>query len=176
MKIKAIHFDENKGKGYAMAAGVEKATNEIIVFIDADQTKIIPGYIDQITSPLLMNECDMVLGYTTTSFLNLNINPLKILTGERSLYKKDIEPILGKMKESQFGVETLMYLHYISLGKKIKTTQLVGLKHKTKYKKTSIAKATTRYIKEGWQIIYTTFKNYNLLLKIGIIALKNSSK
>jgi len=176
MEIKAIHFDENKGKGYAMAIGVEYATNEIIVFIDADQTKIIPGYIGQITSYLLTNESDMVLGYTTTSFLNLNINPLKILTGERALFKKDIIPILDKMKESRFGVETLLYLHYASMDKKIKYTKLVGLKHKDKYKKASFIDASVRYIKEGWEIVFTALKNYDLMLKVVVVELKNKPK
>lgn len=173
IKITAIHFDKNKGKGYAMAVGVENATNEIIAFIDADQTKIIPGYIDLMTSLLVQNGNDMVLGYTTTSFLNLNINPLKILTGERTLYKKNIIPILDKMKKSRFGVETLLYLHYASMDKKIKYTKLVGLKHKDKYKKTSFAEATTRYIKEGWEIVFAAMKNYDLMLKLVVLSLRN---
>lgn len=122
MEIKAIHFDENKGKGYAMATGVEHATNEIIVFIDADQTKIIPIYIQQMISLLLQENNDVVLGYTTKRIGWFDINPIKILTGERVLFKKDIIPILNKMKESRFGVETLLYLHYASMDKKIKYT------------------------------------------------------
>ena len=148
-----------------MAIGVENATNEIIVFIDADQTKIISGYIDQMINPLLKKECDMVLGYSTINILSQDINPLKILTGERSMYKKDITPILGKMKESRFGVETLLYFYYISIGKSLKFIKLIGLKHKDKYKKVSFKKATTNYINEGWEIAYTAMKNYDLMLK-----------
>lgn len=164
-EITNIHFKENKGKGYAMAIGVENATNEIIVFIDADQTKIISGYIDQMINPLLKKECDMVLGYSTINILSQDVNPLKILTGERAMYKKDITPILCKMKESRFGVETLLYFYYISIGKSIKFIRLIGLKHKDKYKKVSFKKATTNYINESWEIAYTAMKNYDLMLK-----------
>ncbi|MCD4771837.1 MAG: glycosyltransferase [Bacteroidales bacterium] len=164
-EITNIHFKENKGKGYAMAVGVENATNEIIVFIDADQTNIISGYIDQMINPLLKKECDMVLGYSTINILSQDVNPLKILTGERAMYKKDITPILSKMKESRFGVETLLYFYYISIGKSIKFIRLIGLKHKDKYKKVSFKKATTNYINEGWEIAYTAMKNYDLMLK-----------
>ncbi|MCK4661647.1 MAG: glycosyltransferase family 2 protein [Bacteroidales bacterium] len=165
IEIKNIYLKENKGKGYAMAIGVENAENEIIVFIDADQTTTVNGYIKQIVNPLLNQESDMVLGYSTVNILSKDINPLKILTGERGLYKKDIFPILDKIKESRFGVETLLYFYFISIGKSIKFIQLVGLKHNNKYKKESITKATTSYINEGWEIAYTVIKNYDLMLK-----------
>jgi len=173
MEIKAIHFDKNKGKGYAMAIGVELATNEIIVFIDADQTKIIPIYIQQMISLLIQGNNDMVLGYTTKRIGWFNINPIKILTGERALFKKDIIPILDKMKESRFGVETLLYLHYASMDKKIEYTKLVGLKHKDKYKKASFTDASLRYIKEGWEIVFTAMKNYDLMLKLVVVSIRN---
>ncbi len=165
LDIKVIHFLNNKGKGYAMAVGVENATNEIVVFIDADQTSIPPNYTKQLIDPLLNDESDMVLGYSTVNILSKDVNPLKILTGERALFKKDIMPILDKIKESRFGVETLLYFYYIYLGKSIKFLMLKGLKHRDKYKKTSFTKATTNYISEGWEIAHTAMKHYDLVLK-----------
>jgi glycosyltransferase involved in cell wall biosynthesis len=174
IEITDIHFAENKGKGYAMAVGVENSANEIIAFIDADQTKIVPNYIDKMINPLLKKECDMVLGYSTVNILSQDVNPLKILTGERALFKKDITPIIEKMKESRFGVETLLYFYYISIGKTLKFLPLVGLKHKDKYKKVSITKATADYLQEGWEIAYTAMKNYDLMLRtFKMIIMKN---
>jgi len=164
--ITVIHFKENKGKGYAMAVGVENATFDIMLFVDADQSTIVHGYINQLINPLLNGESDMVLGYSTVNILGQDVNPLKILTGERALYKEDATPILDKMKESRFGVETLLYFYYISIGKSIKFIRLKGLEHKDKYKKMPPLKATTSYINEGWEIAYTAIKNYNLMLKL----------
>jgi glycosyltransferase involved in cell wall biosynthesis len=165
IEITAIHLAENKGKGYAMAVGVENSIFDIMLFVDADQSNIIHGYINQLTNPLLNKESDMVLGYSTVNILSQDVNPLKILTGERALYKEDIIPILDKMKESRFGVETLLYFYYISIGKSIKFIRLKGMSHKDKYKKMNSFKATTGYINEGFEIAYTAFKNYELLLK-----------
>jgi glycosyltransferase involved in cell wall biosynthesis len=165
IEITAINLTENKGKGYAMAVGVENSIFDIMLFVDADQSNIIHGYINQLTNPLLNKESDIVLGYSTINILNQDVNPLKILTGERALYKEDIIPILDKMKESRFGVETLLYFYYISIGKSIKFIRLKGMTHKDKYKKMSSFKATTGYINEGFEIAYTAFKNYELLLK-----------
>ncbi len=168
----AVHLNENKGKGNAMAVGVEIAANDILVFIDADQRAIPEGYINQLVTPLLNNECDMVLGYSTVSLLNQEINPLKILTGERCLFKKDLEPILSKMKQSRFGIETLLYFYYLSIEKTLKFIHLETLKHKSKFQKMSSAKATASYINEGWEIALTAFNNIELIGK----ALKNQIK
>jgi len=165
IEFKDFHLKINKGKGNAMALGVENSINEIIVFIDADQTLITPGYIVQMVNPLLKKECSMVLGYSTVRILNQNVNPFKILTGERALYKNDIIPILNKMKESRFGVETLLYLHFNSIGKSIKFIKLHGLKHRNKYKKMTPFNATTSYINESWEIALTAIKHYDLILK-----------
>ena len=43
-KIKLISYDENKGKGYALKVGTEKAKGELIVFIDCD-LELPPLYI-----------------------------------------------------------------------------------------------------------------------------------
>ncbi|MEA5100430.1 MAG: glycosyltransferase family 2 protein [Bacteroidales bacterium] len=161
-----INLPKNKGKGYAMAVGVEYATNDIIVFVDADQIIIPYNYVYQMVVEHLRNKCNMTLGYSTANILGKEVNPLKILTGERVLFKKDIEPILNRMKESRFGVETLLYLYYISTGKSILYTRLYGLKHKNKYEKTSLIKATKNYINEGLEIAYTSIiLNHDLLFK-----------
>ena len=163
--LNVIHFDKNKGKGCAMGVGVENAKHDIVVFIDADQTKITSNYTSKLIMPLVNKDSDMILGYSTVNILTKDVNPLKILTGERALFKKDIMPILDKIKESRFGVETLLYFYYISIGKSIKFIVLPELKHRDKYKKASFKEATSNYIGEGWEIISTAIKNYDLVLK-----------
>lgn len=165
IEITVIHLNRNMGKGFAMATGIENAIFDIVVFIDADQRIIPTGYINYLVSPLLKNDCDMVLGYTTVNILNQEVNPLKILTGERAMYREDLVPILKKMKESRFGVETLLYFYYLSLGKSLKFIHLKDLKHNDKYKKMTPLTATVGYLKEGWEIAYTSMKHNDLILK-----------
>jgi glycosyltransferase involved in cell wall biosynthesis len=55
--LNVIHFDKNKGKGYAMAVGVENAKHDIVIFIDADQTSIKPNYTSGLILPLVNDEC-----------------------------------------------------------------------------------------------------------------------
>ena len=163
--IRNIHLRKNKGKGFAMAVGVEQALFDIVLFIDADLSNIVREHITQLTDPLLNEEADMVLGQATETLINYSINPFKSFTGERALLKKDIIPIIDKIKSSRFGVETLLNIYYQSLGKTVKYVMLKNLEHPTKYDKTSSIKATKEFLYEGHEIATTVIKNYDLIAK-----------
>ncbi len=169
IQIIDIHLHRNKGKGYAMAIGVEKSKSEIIVFIDADLTELsaikLANPLEQLIRPIQNNEADMVLGQPYVSILNYKVNPFKSLTGERSVKREDILPLINKMKASRFGVETLINLYYQATGKVVKHVLLAELDHLSKFSKTSTISATKQYIKEGQEIAITVFDNYNLILK-----------
>jgi len=165
--LKYIALPENKGKGYAMATGIEHATGEIIVFIDADLSNLKEEHFEQLITPVFSNEADMVLGQATETLINYKINPFKSFTGERALLKKDVLPLLVKMKTSKFGVETLINLYYQAQGKRVKYVMLEGLKHPTKFNKAgSKSRAIKEFVLEGHQIALALFNNFNSLTKI----------
>lgn len=165
--LKYIALPENKGKGYAMATGIEHATGEIIVFIDADLFNLKEEHFEQLITPVFSNEADMVLGQATETLINYKINPFKSFTGERALLKKDVLPLLVKMKTSKFGVETFINLYYQAQGKRVKYVMLEGLKHPTKFDKAgSKSRAIKEFVLEGHQIALALFNNFNSLTKI----------
>lgn len=161
--FKYIKFDENNGKGFAMSTGVENASSEIIVFVDADLSNLKEDHLFELAMPLVQNESDMILGQATETLIDYSINPFKSFTGERAVFKKDIQPIVDKMRNSRFGVETLINLYYQSEGKKVKYVMLDGLKHPTKFDKVSKRQAIKEFIKEGHQITSTVLKNFDLI-------------
>ncbi len=161
--FKYIVLPDNKGKGYAMATGIENATGEIIVFIDADLSNLTEEHFSQLLTPVFNKEADMVLGQANETLINYSINPFKSFTGERALLKKDILPIVEKMKHSRFGVETLINLYYQSEGKTVKYVMLDRLKHPSKFDKTTTPQAIKELIKESHQIALTAFRNFDLI-------------
>jgi len=163
--FKYIVFPENKGKGYAMATGIESSSGEIIVFVDADLSGLQEKHIAKLIYPVYNNVADMVLGQPTETLIDYSINPFKSFTGQRTVLKQDILPIVEKMKHSKFGVETLINLYYQSEGKKVKYVMLEGLKHPTKFNKTSTPQAIKEFVYEGHQIALTAFKNFDLITK-----------
>ena len=170
--LKYISLPQNMGKGYAMAIGIENATGEVLTFIDADLSNLTEEHFSQLITPIFLGESDMVLGQANETLINYSINPFKSFTGERSVLKKDILPIVEKMKYSRFGVETLINLYYQSEGKKVKYVMLDGLKHPTKFDKTTKPEAIKEFVKEGHQIALTAFKHFNLITK----SIKNKLK
>ncbi len=161
-----IHLLENMGKGFAMATGLEQASNEIIVFCDADLSNLRREHFVQLIQPIIENEAEMVLGQPTETLINHKVNPFKSFTGQRSLLKKDILPILEDIKTSRFGVETLINLYYEAQEKRVKYVMLEGLKHPTKFNKTNLSRAVKEFMFEGLQIAFIVFNNFNLISRI----------
>jgi len=170
----AIHLPKNMGKGYAIAKGVEVSSSEFLVFIDADLSNLNSKHITQLINPVINGEVDMVLGQATETRINHNINPFKFFSGQRALCKKDIVPILERIKPSRFGVETIINLHFQSLNKKIKYVNLQDLKHPTKFDKTNSHSALKEFFKEGQQIFHTAFINRDLVTKSIRNSISNS--
>lgn len=161
-----IHLLENKGKGFAMAMGIEQASNEIIVFCDADLSNLRREHFLQLIKPIIENEAEMVLGQPTDTLINHHINPFKTFTGQRAVLRNDILPIVEEMKKSKFGVETLINLYYQSQEKRVKYIKLKGLKHPTKFEKTNQSRAIREFMLEGLQIALIVFNHFNLISKI----------
>ena len=122
--------------------------------------------------PLVHKKADMILGQATETLIDYSINPFKSFTGERAVLKKDIFPIVDKMKNSRFGVETLINLYYQSEGKKVKYVMLKDLKHLTIFDKLSKQQAIKEFAKEGHQIALIAFKNFDLITS----SIKNKLK
>jgi len=162
-RFKYIKLDKNMGKGFAMATGIENANSDIIVFVDADLSNLKDEHFHKLLTPVLNDEADMVLGQATETLIKYNINPFKSFTGQRSVFKKDIQPIVDKMKHSRFGVETLINLYYQSENKRVKYVMLKELKHPTKFAKTTKTQAIREFVEVGHQIALTAFKNFDLV-------------
>ncbi|MES1224305.1 MAG: glycosyltransferase [Bacteroidota bacterium] len=57
-----VHVSKTRGKGISMKEGVQMATNEILVFLDADIDPYPERTIENLTASLLNNESDFVKG------------------------------------------------------------------------------------------------------------------
>ena len=163
--IKDVHLQTNRGKGFAMAKGVELASNEYLTFIDADLSNFTLIHARKLLNPVLTGKVDMVLGQPTETLIHPVINPFRKLSGQRALKKGDIMPIIEKMKSTRYGVETLINMHYKAGKKTVRYVNLKNLIHPTKFQKTKPHKAIKEFVQEACQIIATTFTNYSLMKK-----------
>lgn len=160
-RIKIIELTENQGKGAAIAEGVKKAKNEILLFLDADLINLEPYHLSSIISPVLKANVDMVIGDALAHFkptLQLISPPLLwYFSGQRCLKKRFILKHLQKIKKSQYGLEIL--LNEIFKNKRVVVVPLFSAKtlHLVKEKKWTDWKAS--YVKEVFQLAQGVIKN-----------------
>lgn len=163
-KLRIIELPKNKGKGFAMAEGITIAKNNLLIFIDADLTNFKVEYIQQLIEPLLEEKANMVIGQPTENVIDYRLNPFISLAGERALYRNDVLPLVEQMRETRFGVETLINLHYKANNMKTLFISLWGLTHPIKIQKYSFEKSLREYLLAAKQITKTMTVNYMLVV------------
>ncbi|MFO0703569.1 MAG: glycosyltransferase [Patescibacteria group bacterium] len=151
--VKLIRLGSNKGKGYAVASGVESSRGDIVVLIDADLSGLQSTHISKLLHPLLKSNYDAVISvrdYWSESLL------FRALSGERAYYKKDLLPLLSEMKSLGFRLE--LFLNYAFHNKKVKVVLLEGVTNPLKFEKTHGSEGITQYIDITKELISHIFE------------------
>jgi SAM-dependent methyltransferase len=158
-KVKAIHFPQNMGKSQAMVTAALRAHGDILVFIDADLTDLNSRHIQTLIQPLRKHEADMVIGDARDkkSFIK-SLDPFRSLSGERAVWRQDLLPLAEEIRDSGYGIETLLNLGYKEAHKNVCYRDLEGLSHPWKVEKFNPLKATHEYLREGSQIMRALIK------------------
>lgn len=173
-KVRAIRFHENQGKGRAMAEGVLAARGDVILFVDADLLNLNPNHVAQILGPLLRGGADMVIG-SPTGGQNLlgKAFSFRSISGQRAVYREDILALVGPIRDSGYGVETLINLYYRKEGKRVRHVTLDDLIHPIKLEKVGPVEALGQYVHEANQIVRAAMRHYPLVLAAYGLDLKN---
>jgi len=152
-KLQIIHFAKNRGKSIAMVAAALRAQGDLLVYLDADLKGLKGDHVQKLTEPLLNNEADMVIGDPQyASEIAKLFDPFRKLSGQRALWRRDFLPLVEKIRNTGFGIETLLNLAYKEQRRKIRFQSLDGLIHPIKLEKEKPIQATRQYMHEGSQI------------------------
>lgn len=139
-----VVFCENRGKGYAMEAGLKCVENDVVAFVDADINNYSKNIIDVLVNPILNDDVDFVKsmferkGGRVTELVAkplLNITypdiykfsqPLSgMIAGKTELFKK-IE------FEKDYGVDIGILLDMIELNANIVEVSIGKIKNSSK--------------------------------------------
>jgi len=160
--VQAIILPENKGKGYAMATAVEKASGDVLLFVDADLINLSDQHISSMLGTFFKEEPDMLIGFPIrgeTISSAEKLDPFQQLSGQRVMYRQDFLPLLDTIRCSGYGVETILNQHFEARKKPVKSIFLLNLIHPIKIEKSGFRRALVEYSLEGKQIIKTRIKN-----------------
>jgi SAM-dependent methyltransferase len=152
-KVVPIQFEQNQGKSQAMVTAALRARGDVLMFFDADLLNAESRHVQALLQPLLDGKAEMVIGdpqYSST--LVKLFDPFRPLSGQRAVWRKDFLPLVEEIRNSGFGIETLLNLTYKQQKRKIAFCSLEGLIHPIKLEKDRPARATKQYLEEGSQI------------------------
>ncbi|AEK72160.1 Dolichol-phosphate mannosyltransferase [Thermococcus sp. 4557] len=134
-RIKAIRLERNCGKGCAMRRGVEEASGDVIVFIDADGQHR-PEEIIKLVEPIVRGEADLVIGarkveeagkrplhrrisnILTTRLIRLKLG--RYVYDTQSGFRAYRREFLPEIESDRYEVETEMLLKAAKMGAMIK--------------------------------------------------------
>jgi glycosyltransferase involved in cell wall biosynthesis len=163
-RVHGVCFPKNRGKGYAMAEGVLQAQGASLLFVDADLLNFTRQYAIDMLDPLLAGDAALVIGLAEPGDKRHDtFDPFRPLSGQRALWKADLLPLLPIIRDSGYGVETLMTLYYRQERLRSMYVALKGLNHPIKVEKVGLLGSLEQYAHELRQIVSSALLHYPLL-------------
>ncbi len=147
-KIHIIHFQVNKGKGSAIAAGLQTARGDIVIFLDADLLNLNQKHIKNLIEPLLKHRQRAVVGYCRSSEMHFKLSGF--ISGQRAYYRNDLLPYINDMETMRYGIEMLFNSLFFPLD--VEFIPLDNLRSAYKFEKYNSQTAARQYIIEGKEV------------------------
>lgn len=148
-RIELVRLAANRGKGAAMAEGLERAVHPIVAFFDADLVNLTADQVARVVTPVVDGTARAVLGYPDKTAPYPGII-LAGYTGERAYRREDLWPHRSRMAAARFGVEVI--LNSIVPGFETRLVPLDGLVGLDKWVKHGSADAVREYWGEAVDI------------------------
>ncbi|MDI3476848.1 MAG: hypothetical protein PWQ59_373 [Thermoanaerobacterium sp.] len=143
-EVKLINLRTNLGKGAAIKRGIQAASGDFLVLLDADLIGFTPEHFNKLVEPVLENNCDMTVGIFSSgrkrTDLAQKIAPF--LSGQRAL-KKDlfIEFINDKdIDILKYGIEVALTKYAKEKHLRVRHVQLENMTHIMKEEKLGFIK------------------------------------
>lgn len=139
--VKLIALPKNGGKSKAMVHGLNAATNELVMLLDADLANLTEHDISALAEPVLAGEADVSISLRKNALSVHHAIGLDFTSGERVLPKSLLADVLHEInKLPKFGIETYMNQLIIKRGLRIAVVKWAEVTHMRKAEKHGIIK------------------------------------
>lgn len=144
LRVKVIDLRNNLGKGGAMAIGAANTSCEVLTFIDADLTGLMPEHIDRLIHPVLTGSTDMCVGvFRGGKFWSdtaQRISPY--ISGQRAV-RREIFEAIPYLADVRLGVEVAINTFAKRSKARVLRVVLHGVSNTFKEKKMGLVKGAT---------------------------------
>jgi len=158
--FEVLKLTQNMGKSHAMWAGLHNTKSSIVLFLDADLIGITPIDIQNLISPIILNEADMTLGIFTSGrgVTDLAQKIAPFLTGQRACKRVVISQIPQNAWESGFGIEIALTEYAKKSNLRLKNVYLKNASHIMKEEKLGFIKGSLFRLKMYTEILKQVIK------------------
>lgn len=151
--VEVIELSENIGKGGAIAVGLKKTSEDIVLLLDADLIGLTENHIRQMIMPVIHNQADMTVGIFEGGRLATDMAQIiaPFLSGQRCLKKKWAEQIRN-LDQTGFGVEAALTQFAQENNLIVKEVTLADMSHVMKEEKLGLVRGFAYRMKMYWEI------------------------
>lgn len=144
LHVKVIDLRNNIGKGGAMAVGAANTGCDVLTFIDADLTGLLPEHIDRLIHPVLVGNTDMCVGvFRGGKFWSdtaQRISPY--ISGQRAV-RREIFEAIPYIADVRLGVEVAINTFAKRSKARVLRVVLHGVSNTFKETKMGLVKGAT---------------------------------
>ncbi len=166
-QMKLVTHARNLGKALAMRDGLQLATGEIVMFIDADLIGLRPSHLHSMLAPLTGGSgytasLGVFVGGRAVTTMAQKIAPF--ISGQRACFRKDLKGFTA-WERVGFGVETALNRYLNEQNIKVRVVELADLTHRMKEEKRGFVRGFLARLKMYWEILGawagSKFKRYS---------------
>ncbi|MFD2171315.1 glycosyltransferase family 2 protein [Tumebacillus lipolyticus] len=152
--VESIRFEQNRGKGAAIWAGVQQARHPYVMLLDADLIGLREVHLRSLIEPVVYGDAAMSLGLFGTGRLATDwaqrVAPA--LTGQRVL-RREVLTSLPLIESARYGVEVALNRHVRQSGLKVAAVELDRLTHQMKEEKLGLLSGFKARMRMYWDIM-----------------------
>jgi glycosyltransferase involved in cell wall biosynthesis len=158
--VQVLRLIENRGKAAALDAGVSRARNDLLLFLDADLVGLRTEHVDKMIRAYIDQSLDMAVGVFSDGRKNTDfaqkINPYA--SGQRILPRRLWERAKENVHEMNFGIEIALSKLAAREGWVKEYVKLDGVTHVLKEEKRGFAKGVIDRLRMYGDMIKWLFK------------------
>lgn len=151
--ITLVNLTENRGKGGAIRAGLDRTQADIIMLLDADLVGLRKQHIVDLVNPVLQGRAKATMGVFTEGRTMTDLAQLVApqLSGQRAILR---ELLAGAdIENTRYGVEVAINRHLEDNNVKIYEVELENLSQVTKEEKMGLLKGLTSRAKMYYDVL-----------------------
>ncbi|GAB4305066.1 MAG: hypothetical protein Kow0097_02930 [Candidatus Bipolaricaulota bacterium] len=158
--VRVVRLPENRGKAAAMAAGVEAAHGDVLLFLDADLTGLTPSHVADLIQAYRAGDVDVVIGVFRNGRLGTDLSQriAAFLSGQRVMSRAHWERARGAVEDTEFGIETALTRLAMKEGWRKKKVELHGVSHVRKEEKRGFWLGFTDRMAMYWDVARSFFR------------------